>query len=136
MSDVIPKRVIRTPEFVTWLDSLDDQIGKGAIVDRIDRMKSGLRGTVRDLKDGVREAKVDVGPGYRIYYSEAGNTIILLLLGGDKSTQKSDVRKAKKMLAALTAKQRAAKKEQEEDGKKVAKTVGKYFRSKTKPNRK
>lgn len=136
MSDVIQKRVIRTPEFVTWLDSLDDQIGKGAVVDRIDRMKSGLRGTVRDLKDGLREAKVDVGPGYRIYYSEASNTIILLLLGGDKSRQKSDVRKAKKMLAALTAKQRAAKKAREEEGKKAAIAAGKHSRSKTKPNRK
>lgn len=35
--------------------------------------------------------KIDVGPGYRVYYVERGGCVILLLAGGDKSTQKVDI---------------------------------------------
>ena len=52
--------------------------------------------------EGVSDIRIDSGPGYRVYYTEAlDNTILLLLMGGDKSTQKKDIRDAKKMLADL-----------------------------------
>ena len=42
----------------------------------------------------MTELKVDVGPGYRVYYSQRGNTLLLLIAGGDKSTQAKDNTKA------------------------------------------
>jgi len=46
------------------------------------------------LTEGVSELKIDVGPGYRVYYSFRGQRLLLLLLGGDKSTQQKDIEKA------------------------------------------
>jgi putative addiction module killer protein len=54
-------------------------------------MSSGNFGDVKPLGDGVWEARIDWGPGYRVYYAIAGKKIILLLLGGDKRKQIADV---------------------------------------------
>lgn len=43
------------------------------------------------------EMRVHVGPGYRLYYTVRGGTIVFLLVGGDKSTQQRDIRRAKDM---------------------------------------
>ena len=61
---------------------------------RVDRLSHGNPGEHRNLTEGVSELKVDVGPGYRVYYSLRGNTLLLLIAGGDKSTQTKDVAKA------------------------------------------
>ncbi len=31
------------------------------------------------------------GPGYRVYYAQAGKTLVLLLTGGDKRKQQADI---------------------------------------------
>ena len=49
------------------------------------------------LEKCIWEARIDWGPGYRVYYAIAGKKIILLLLGGDK--QNSDVLTAKEYWA-------------------------------------
>jgi putative addiction module killer protein len=51
----------------------------------------GNPGQHRDLTDGVSELKIDVGPGYRVYYTQRGTSLLLLLAGGDKSTQQKDI---------------------------------------------
>lgn len=38
--------------------------------------------------------RVDVGPGYRVYYSQHGQTLVVLLCGGDKRSQDADISKA------------------------------------------
>jgi len=48
----------------------------------------------RNLAGGVSELKVDVGPGYRVYYSTRGDRLLLLLAGGDQSSQARDIAKA------------------------------------------
>jgi putative addiction module killer protein len=127
MSGVIPKKVQRTDQFEAWLDAMQDEIGKAAINDRIDRVEGGNYGDVKPVKgtQGLYEIRVDVGPGYRVYFIVVGNTIILLLLGGDKSTQKADIKKAKDMLEDIKRQNAAAKKKREEEEKKAAKAAEK-----------
>jgi putative addiction module killer protein len=61
---------------------------------RVDRLIHGNPGVHRNLSDGVSELKIDVGPGYRVYYSQRGNRLLLLIAGGNKSTQAKDIAKA------------------------------------------
>ncbi len=77
------------------LESLEEK--EQVIVFRfIERLKAGgAKKSIKSLKDGIYEIKIDRGPGYRIYFAQEKNTIILLLLGGNKGTQKIDIKKAK-----------------------------------------
>ena len=43
---------------------------------------------------GIWEARVMFGPGYRIYFAKAGDSMVLLLGGGDKKTQQQDIWRA------------------------------------------
>jgi len=57
-------------------------------------MSSGNFGDVKPVGNGVWEARIDWGPGYRVYYAQAGSQLILLLVGGDKRKQQSDIEQA------------------------------------------
>jgi putative addiction module killer protein len=58
---------------------------------RVDRLIHGNPGSYRNLSEGVSELKVDVGPGYRVYYAVKGTRLLLLLAGGDKASQQKDI---------------------------------------------
>ena len=61
---------------------------------RVDRLVHGNPGSHRVLSEGVSELKIDVGPGYRVYFTERDGELIILLAGGDKSTQRRDIERA------------------------------------------
>ncbi len=90
-------RVEKTDEYREWLDALKDRTGRARILVRVDRLIDGNPGQYRDLTDGVSELKIDVGPGYRVYYAQRGTRLLLLLVGGDKSTQQKDIATAIKL---------------------------------------
>jgi putative addiction module killer protein len=54
-------------------------------------------GDVKSVGEGVSELRVDVGAGYRVYFTMRGGVVIVLLAGGDKSSQTADIRRAKKL---------------------------------------
>ena len=81
--------------FDIWLNDLKDLRAKAQILVRINRLQLGNEGHWRSVGEGVRELKVSVGKGYRVYYGWTGKEIVLLLCGGNKSTQKQDILKAK-----------------------------------------
>jgi putative addiction module killer protein len=81
-----------------WLKGLRDQVAKVAIIRRVARVEVGNFGDHRFLQNGVSELRIDVGPGYRIYYGQVGTSVILLTHGGNKSTQAADITKAIKVL--------------------------------------
>jgi putative addiction module killer protein len=83
-----------TQEFSGWLDNLRDLKGRARIQARIERLAAGNPGQHRNLKRGVSELKIDVGPDYRVYYTNRRDILIILLCGGDKSTQRADIRLA------------------------------------------
>lgn len=77
-----------------WLDHLKDRTAKARITVRVNRLAAGAFGDCKPLSNGVWELRVDHGPGYRVYYAQAGKKLVLLLLGGDKRQQQSDIEKA------------------------------------------
>lgn len=93
---------VRTTEvFDAWFAQLRDRKARARIQARIDRLSLGNAGQHRVLANGLRELKIDHGPGYRVYYVERGNVLVVLLSGGDKRTQRQDIELAttlKKML--------------------------------------
>jgi putative addiction module killer protein len=84
-------RVDKTDEYAEWIDALRDAAGRARILVRVERLIAGNPGQHRHLTDGVSELKIDVGPGYRVYYSQRGSRLLLLLAGGDKSSQSKDI---------------------------------------------
>jgi putative addiction module killer protein len=84
----------RSP-FRDWLDRLDVPV-KARIQARILRFESGNLGDCKPIGEGVREARLDFGPGFRIYFGMEGLNLLLLLCGGTKSTQSRDIDQARK----------------------------------------
>ena len=66
---------------------------------RILRFEAGNLGDHKALGAGVWEARMNFGPGYRVYFAEAGRAVVLLLVGGDKRSQAKDIEQAKKYWA-------------------------------------
>jgi putative addiction module killer protein len=87
-------RVEKTSEYSSWIDGLKDPSGRARILMRVDRLIHGNPGDHRNLTHGVSELRIDVGPGYRVYYSIRGDKLLLLLIGGQKSSQQKDIAKA------------------------------------------
>ena len=89
--------VQQTATFAAWHASVRDLRAKLAIARRIDRASAGNLGDNKPVGDGVSEMRVDVGAGYRVYFTMRGGAVIVLLAGGDKSSQTADIKRAKKM---------------------------------------
>ena len=89
--------VRQTKVFSKWFKKLRDTVAKVAIAKRIVRLKDGNFGDSKSVGGGVYELRIDVGKGYRVYFTNKNNKIVILLVGGDKSTQDEDIKTAKKM---------------------------------------
>lgn len=93
--------ILRTAEFGAWLGALRDRRAKARIALRLDRAAAGNLGDVRAVGDGVSEFRIDYGPGYRVYFTQRGATLIVLLCGGDKASQSRDIVRAKSLARSL-----------------------------------
>lgn len=80
---------------------LKDRTVKVRIADRLERVELGNLGDYKALGDGLYEFRIAYGPGYRLYFSRQGDTIVVLLAGGDKSSQTRDIGKAREILKGL-----------------------------------
>jgi putative addiction module killer protein len=87
-------RVVKSEAYRAWIDGLRDLAGRARILVRVDRLIHGNPGDHRNLTEGVSELRIDVGPGYRVYYALRGEELLLLLGGGSKATQANDIAKA------------------------------------------
>lgn len=80
--------------YQSWVDNIRDARAKSIILRRIDRAATGSYGDCKPCRDGVRELRIDQGPGYRVYFFVYGSQMVILLCGGDKRTQDADIKKA------------------------------------------
>lgn len=87
--------------FAKWLDNLRDVTARLRIAARLRRIEHGNFGDAKFVGDGIRELRVDYGPGYRVYFVQHGQEIVILLCGGDKRTQAADIARAKQLAKEL-----------------------------------
>jgi putative addiction module killer protein len=62
----------KTDVFAQWLDGLRDIHARARIQTRIERLAAGNAGDVKRVGEGVSELRIDYGPGYRVYFTNAG----------------------------------------------------------------
>jgi putative addiction module killer protein len=86
--------ISQTEEFARWRAGLRDLKAATAIRRRMERAEAGNLGDVKPLGDGISEIRIDVGAGYRLYFTIRDRTVLFLLVGGNKSTQRTDIRRA------------------------------------------
>ena len=91
--------VEQTPTFARWIAKLRNLEAREQIDDRIKRLRHGYLGDAKSVGDGVLELRIHAGPGYRVYFTRRGDTLILLLCGGDKGSQPRDIERAKRIAA-------------------------------------
>jgi putative addiction module killer protein len=89
--------VVESATYKAWFSSLRDITVRARIDARVRRLSLGNAGQHRVLKGGIAELKIDIGPGFRVYYAQRGHVLIILLCGGDKSTQQTDIRRARRI---------------------------------------
>jgi len=94
----------QTQEFQDWLDVLKDLRAQIRIVARLRLVEAGNLGDWKAVGGGVSEMRVDIGPGYRLYFTRRGNLLIVMLAGGDKATQSRDIKRAQRILKQLELK--------------------------------
>lgn len=90
-----------TQEFQDWLDRLRDRRAQVRIVARLRLAEAGNLGDWKPVSGALSEMRVDVGPGYRLYFTRRGRVLIVMLAGGDKSSQARDIKRAQRLLAHL-----------------------------------
>lgn len=90
-------RVEQTEVYRDWINGLADRKARARIQVRVERLIHGNPGSYRNLTHGVCELKIDIGPGYRVYYAQRGDRLLLLLAGGDKASQHKDIALAIKL---------------------------------------
>jgi putative addiction module killer protein len=84
----------RTAEFIDWLTDLRDVQARARIAKRLDRLVDGNFGDAKPVGGGVSELRFTFGPGYRVYFTRRGQTVVILLCGGDKQSQSRDIDRA------------------------------------------
>ncbi len=91
----------KTDTYARWLDRLRDIHARARVLARVERLAAGNPGDVKPVGEGVSELRIDYGPGYRVYFTMHGRTVIILLAGGDKRTQATDIKTALRLARNL-----------------------------------
>ena len=89
--------LVYTEVFEEWLIGLRDLRARASILTRLERIEDGNFGDHRSVGGGISELRVNVGQGYRVYYTIRQQTVVILLCGGDKDSQRRDIRQAQQM---------------------------------------
>ena len=85
--------IIETHQFHSWLVGLRDRTAKARINARLRTIATTgqLTGGIKSVGGDVLELRFHIGPGYRVYATQNGVTLLVLLVGGNKSSQRRDI---------------------------------------------
>ncbi len=61
------------------------------------RLENANFSRVEGVGGGVLECKINLGPGYRVYFGKDGVKLIILLAGGTKKRQQNDIKQAREL---------------------------------------
>lgn len=89
--------VQQTPTFSTWLQELTDDGARTQIWKRISQFQLGQVGQVNSVGEGIREAHIDYGPGYRLYFVARADELFILHCSGVKDGRQGDIDLAKEL---------------------------------------
>lgn len=78
-----------------------DVYGKARIIHRIRALERNHEGDCKPVGQGIRELRIHVGPGYRVYFTRFSKGVLVLLCGGTKGTQRRDVQRASRLARKL-----------------------------------
>jgi putative addiction module killer protein len=84
----------KTSVYNDWFTNLKDRTVKARIEARIRRLTLGNAGDTAPVGEGVSELRLHFGAGWRVYYTQQGDTLTILLAGGNKKTQTQDIKDA------------------------------------------
>ncbi|QPB24750.1 type II toxin-antitoxin system RelE/ParE family toxin [Rhizobium sp. 007] len=90
-----------TVVFSRWLEDLKDRRARDRVLARLRRFELENFGDAKPVGSGVSEARIDYGPGYRLYFVRQADVVVVMLCGGDKASQKRDIATAKAMAKEL-----------------------------------
>ncbi|TCK19363.1 putative addiction module killer protein [Thiogranum longum] len=76
-----------------WFRRLNAQAAARVTV-ALSKLEQGYSGDHKSVGAGVQELRINIGPGYRIYFGKDGEKIIILLGGGTKKKQQRDIHAA------------------------------------------
>jgi putative addiction module killer protein len=87
----------RSP-FARWFEDLDATAAAKVTV-ALARIEMGNISNVKAVGAGVLEYRIDLGPGYRVYFGKDGATLVILLAGGTKKRLQRDIATAQERWA-------------------------------------
>jgi putative addiction module killer protein len=83
----------RSP-FARWLDGLATPAAL-KVRTALARLEAGNTSALKSVGGGVHEARVDFGPGYRVYLGLDGAELVILLGGSAKGRQSAAIAEAR-----------------------------------------
>jgi putative addiction module killer protein len=89
----------RSP-FRHWFDGLDAVVA-ARVTAALARLALGSWSNVKSVGEGVQELRLDIGPGYRVYFGVHERRVVILLGGGTKRRQQADIERARRIWRQL-----------------------------------
>jgi putative addiction module killer protein len=91
--------------FAGWFQRLDGAAA-AKVTMAVRQLELGNFSNVKGVSAGVFEYRIDVGPGYRVYFGKDGDAVVILLGGGTKKRQDRDIAMAQERWADYKNKKR------------------------------
>ncbi len=98
-----------------WLNSLDETAA-AKVTAATYRLSQGHTSSLKGIGGGLAEYRIDWGPGYRLYLTQEGSTLIVLFGGGTKRGQQADIARARTLLVEYRRRQAQAKQQPSDAG--------------------
>ncbi len=76
-------------EEARWFTGLDG-VTQVRVLKILDRLKESIFSSAKGESKGIFAARLDFGPGYRVYFGKDGELLVILFAGGSKKRHRAD----------------------------------------------